>query len=143
MIGRYYVHPFTGKKKKIGGVKTKRCYRCDEDFFPSRDNQKLCPYCQERPSRYNRLCSLFGCENKHFARGFCQKHYEESRKEKRVMQRKMAKAKKHAGSNAVICKLFKECEVYFVPIHKNRYGKQKYCSTCSKKLRYGKTKKTR
>lgn len=34
-----------------------------------------------------RICSVSGCECKHYAKGFCQRHYERSRERKTTVSR--------------------------------------------------------
>jgi hypothetical protein len=71
--------------------------------------------------RGNRLCSTENCNNKHFAHGFCQKHYEQYRRPSVI------------GKEA-------ECEICGISFIKNT-KKQKYCnSICNAKAYYGRKK---
>lgn len=149
---QYYIHPFTGKKIKLGGVKTKKCIRCHEYFFPNTARQKHCPYCLGKPivkgrPMYVKFCRLLNCQLERVpgegAKSLCKKHYNILIKNPADARRKKMKAaEKWEKVGVQTCRMFEECEVFFFPKGRNQYGTQKFCPSCAQKRSWDKTKKT-
>ena len=132
---------------KPGTIETKKCARCKELFFPSHGSQKLCPYCQGRPyggkgrPPKSVRCQEFGCPNKHFAKGYCEKHYKYFIKNKAdEIKRKLKKAEKWHKEGTLMCEFFRGCQVYFTPKARNQFGLQKICPNCAKLRSYKTTR---
>jgi len=130
----------------MGMIGTKKCTRCKEYFYPSHGSQKLCPYCQSKPYQGKgrppkaEKCSLFGCNRRHFGKGYCEIHYKQLvGTPKGTRARRLKAAKKWQKEGAVMCEMFRDCEVYFIPRARNQFGLQKICPTCAKKRSYKKT----
>ena len=127
-------------KKKLGMINTKRCKRCKEFFFPSAGNQVLCPYCQNRPYHgkgrppKHMKCEIFWCNRLHSGKGYCDVHYKQLIGTPRgTRSRRLRAAQKWLEEGAVMCEMFRDCEVYFIPKARNQYGIQKICPTCALK----------
>lgn len=112
-------------------IKTEKCIRCFELFFPSHGNQKLCPMCQERNYPLNQsICKIYMCKSmvgKHGGRGLCLKHYDKYIKWPREKAKLASKRK-----GIKVCKTHVDCEVFFKPQSKYHWGTQKYCQNCKK-----------
>ncbi len=117
-------------KKKLGMLKTKRCSRCHEYFYPNTPRAKRCPYCVGKNYPLSKhKCRIWDCENLvgKGKNGLCLSHYIKLVRNPKI---KMQRALKRTGYK--ICQTYLKCEVFFVPKDKLHWGVQKYCPNCQK-----------
>ncbi len=104
-----------GKKyqRDLNWTKSKKTFCSQKCYGEWQRNKSFSE--QEKPARPKRICSVVGCNNIHFGRGFCRKHYLDWYNESKG-------TKTHAKKNII-----KKCLYCGVQFNTNR-KKARFCS---------------